>query len=100
MYTFEGNFNITVAEGTEGGQNEEARKPAKEADNRDKEAILKNCAPFTDQTSEINNTQVENANDLDVVMALYILIECSDNYSKTSGSLWRYYRDDTITNSG
>ena len=48
MYTFEGNFNITVAEGTEGGQNEEARKPAKEADNRDKEVILENCAPFTD----------------------------------------------------
>ena len=42
--------------------------------------------------SEINNTEVDNAKDLDVVMPMYNLIECSDNYSKTSRSSWQYYR--------
>ena len=67
-----------------------------------KEIIFKNCAPFTDCISEINNTQVDNAKDLDVVMLMYNLIEYSDNYSKTRGSLWQYYRDEqhnTLTNS-
>ena len=44
--------------------------------------------------SEINNTQIDNAKDIDVVMPMYNLIEYSDNYSKTSGNLWQYYRDD------
>ena len=56
--------------------------------------ILKNCAPFIDCISEINNTQTDNAKDLDVVMPMCNLIECSNNYSKTSGSPWKYYRDD------
>ena len=67
-----------------------------------KEIIFKSCAPFTDCISEINNTQVDNAKDLDVVMLMYNLIEYSDNYSKTLGSLWQYYRDEqhnTLTNS-
>ena len=41
---------------------------AKRLDERNKEVIFKNCAPFTDYVSEINNTQVDNAEDLDVVM--------------------------------
>ena len=49
------------------------------ANNTNKKVILKNCAPFTNCMSEINNTQV---------MPMYNLIEYSDNYSKTSGSLW------------
>ena len=52
--------------------------------------------------SEINNTQVHNAKDIDIVIPMYNLIECSDNYSKTSGSLWQYFRDDPkdiLTNS-
>ena len=49
--------------------------------------IFKNCALFTDCVSEINNTQVGNAKDVYVVMPLYDLIEHSDNYLKTSGSL-------------
>ena len=44
--------------------------------------------------SEINNTQVDNAKDNDVVMPMYNLIEHNDSYSKTSGSLWQYYRDE------
>ena len=56
------------------------------------EVVFKNCAPFTDYISEINNTQVDNAKDNDAVMLMYNLLEYSDNYSKTSGSLWQCYR--------
>ena len=68
----------------------------------DKGVIFINCAPFTNCISEINNTQVDNAKDIDTVMPMYNLIEYSDNYAKTSGSLWQYYRDepnDNLTNS-
>ena len=60
---------------------------ARETNERNKEVIFKNCARFTDSISEINNTQVDNAKDVDVVMPMYNLIEYSDNYSITSGSL-------------
>ena len=49
--------------------------------------IFKNCAPFTNCISEINNTQTDNAKDIDSVMPMYNLIEYSDNYAKTTGSL-------------
>ena len=39
-----------------------------------------------------NNTQIDNAKDIDVVIPVYNLIEYCDNYSKTSGSLWQHYR--------
>ena len=41
-----------------------------------------------------NNRQIDNPQHLDVVMLMYYLIECSDKYSKSSGSLWQYYRDE------
>ena len=63
------------------------------ANNTNKKVIFKNCAPFTNCISEINNTQVDNAKDIDIVMPMYNLIEYSNNYSKTSGSLWQYYKD-------
>ena len=44
--------------------------------------------------SEINNTHIDNAKDIDIVIPMYNLIEYSDNYSKTSKSLWQYYRDE------
>ena len=44
------------------------------------------CPPFTDCVSEINNTQIDNAKDIDVVKPMYNLIEHSDSYSKTFGS--------------
>ena len=71
---------------------------SRQADKRDKGVIFKNCAPFTNCISEINNTQVGNAKDIDIVMPMYNLIEHSDNYVKTSGSLWQYYRDETNNN--
>ena len=43
---------------------------------------------------EINNTQIDNAKYIDVVMPMYNLTEYSDNYSKISGDLSQYYRDD------
>ena len=55
---------------------------------------FKNCAPFINCISEINNTQVDNAKDIDIVMPMYNLIEYSDNYAKAFGSLWQYYRDE------
>ena len=60
---------------------------ARQADKRDKGVAFKNCAPFINCISEINNTQVDNAKDIDIVMPMYNLIEYSDNYAKTTGSL-------------
>ena len=51
-----------------------------DANNTDKKVIFKNCSPFTNCISEINNTQVDNTKDLDIVMPMYSLIEYSDNY--------------------
>ena len=71
---------------------------ARQADERYKGVAFKNCAPFTNCISEINNTQIDNAKDIYVVIAIYDLMEYSDNYSKTSGSLWQHYRDEANNN--
>ena len=63
------------------------------ANNTNKKVIFKNCTPFTNSISGINNTQVDNAKDIDIVIPMYNLIEYSDNYAKTSGSLWQYCLD-------
>ena len=60
----------------------------RQADEINKGVRFKNCAPFTKCISKINNTEIDNAKDIDIVMPMYNLIEYSDNYSKTSGSLW------------
>ena len=60
---------------------------ARRADERGKGVSFKNCAPFINCITEINNTQIDNAKDIDIVMPIYNLIEYSDNYAKTSGSL-------------
>ena len=69
---------------------------ARQADERSKGVVFKNCAPFIKCISEINNTQIENAKDIDIVMPMYNLIEYSDNYAKTTGSLWQYFRDEPV----
>ena len=71
---------------------------AKRLDEINKGAIFKNCAPFTKCVSRINGTQIDSAQDIDIVNPMYNLIEYSDNYSKTSGSLWQYYKDDPNDN--
>ena len=77
--------NITV--------NNTAAAGAAAANNTNKKVIFKNCAPFTSYISIINNTQIDNAEYIDIVMPMYNLIEYNDNYSKTSGNLWQYCKE-------
>ena len=60
------------------------------ANRRNKKLTFKNNAPFISYISKINNTFVANAEDLDIVMPMYNLLEYRYNYSITSGSLWNY----------
>ena len=78
-----------------GAGNDDATK---RADEMDKGATFKNCAPFTKCISRINNADIDNAQDIDIVISIYKLMEYSNNYSKTSGSLWKYYKDDPNDN--
>ena len=77
---------------------EGANAATRQADERDKGVAFKNCAPFANCISEINNTQVDNAKDIDIVMPMCNLIEYSDNYAKTSGTLWQYFKDEPDDN--
>ena len=61
---------------------------------RKKKLIFKNNAPFRSYISKTNNTFVNNTENLDIVMPLHNLLEYSDHYSVTSGSLWNFYRDE------
>ena len=61
--------------------------------NNNNKVIFKNCAPFTNCISEINNAQIDYAKDIDIVMPMYNLIKYSDDYAKTTGSLWQYCKD-------
>ena len=58
-----------------------------------KKVIFKNCTPFTNCISEINNTQIDNAKNIHIIMPMYNLIKYSANYAKTTGSLWKYCKD-------
>ena len=60
---------------------------------RNKIVASKNNAPFVNCISKINGIKIYNAEDLDVVMPMYNLLEYSKNYKKATGSLWNYYRD-------
>ena len=62
--------------------------------NYDKGLAFKNNAPFTSCILEIHNTLTDHAEDLDIVIPMYNLLEYSKNYRKTTGSLWNYYRDE------
>ena len=70
-------------------------------ENNNIQAVFKNFAPFTNFISEINNAEIDHVKDINVVMSLYNLIEYNNNYSKTSRSLWQYYRDESaLTDAG
>ena len=69
-----------------GAGNDDATRRANE---RDKGVTFKNCAPFTKCISRVNNTDIDNAQDINIVMPMYNLIEYSNNYSKTFESLWQ-----------
>ena len=61
---------------------------------RNKAVTFKNNAPFINRISKINGVQVGNTEDLDIVMPMNNLLEYSKNYRNTTGSLWKYYRDE------
>ena len=63
-------------------------------DRQNKPVILKNNAPFLSCITRINGDLIEDADDLDIVMLMYNLLEYSKNYRKTIGSLHNYYRDE------
>ena len=66
-------------------------------DKRNRHVILKNNAPFVSCITRINGELIEGADDLDIVMPMYNLLEYSKNYRKAIGSLYNYYRDE-LTN--
>ena len=66
-------------------------------DKKNRKLILKNNAPFVSCITRINGELIEDADDLDIVMSTYNLLEYSKNYRKTIGSLYNYYRDE-LTN--
>ena len=60
--------------------------------------VLKNCAPFTKSNLEINDEHVDTAENLDITMPMYNLIEYSDNYQDSSATLYQYKRDEPPEN--
>ena len=65
-----------------------------DANKRNKNLAFKNNAPFRNCISKINSVQIDNAEDLDVIMPMYNLLDYSKKYRKTTSSLWKYYRDE------
>ena len=66
----------------------------RDRDEMNRQAIFKKIEPFISRISKINGVLLENAEDLDIVMPMYNLLEYTKNYSKMSGSFWNYYRDE------
>ena len=71
--------------------------------NNNTRLVLENCAPFTKCNLEINDEHVDTAENLDIVMPMYNLIEYSDNYQDSSATLYQYKRneppeDDAVAN--
>ena len=63
------------------------------ADERNKGVVFKNCFPFTKCISKINGIDIDKAQYIEIKIPMYNLIEYNDNCSKTSESLWQYYKD-------
>ena len=85
--------NITVTR-TIAGDPVQRKQPLNAAT----QVVFKNCAPFKDCRTEINDTFVDYADFINITMPMYNLTEYSDNYSDTSGSLWNFKRDEIINN--
>ena len=62
------------------------------------QVVFKNCAPFKNCRTEINDIFIDNADFINITIPMYNLIEYSDNYSDTSGSLWNFKKDEIINN--
>ena len=93
-----GTITITGNAVPPAGRTEAQLLAARQADKRNKSVIFKNCTSFTKCISRINNTDIDVAKDIDIVMPMYNVIEYSDNYSKTWGSLYQYYKDELNDN--
>ena len=66
-----------------------------------KKVIFTNCGSFTGCIGENNNTKIDNAKGIEVVMLVHDLIEYNNNYSKTSGPSWLFYKDElALDNNG
>ena len=74
--------------------NANATNTAKDNAFGEKKLVFKNNAPFINCVSKINGVKIDNAEDLDFVMPMYNLLEYSNNYRKTTVSLWNYYKDE------
>ena len=66
--------------------------------NNNTKVAFKNCAPFKDCRTEINDTFVDYADFINIAMPMYNLIEYSDSCSYSSGSLWGFKSDDVANN--
>ena len=64
------------------------------AANANTRLALKNCAPFTKCNLQINDEHVDAAENLDITMPMYNLIEYSNNYQDSSATLYQYKRDE------
>ena len=84
MYYADAYILVKVTITNTGTGNDDATK---QADERDKGVTFRNCAPFTKSISRINNTDIDNAQDINIVMPMYNLTEYSDNYSK---KIWKF----------
>ena len=62
--------------------------------NKNKKVIFKSSAPFTNCIRELDNTLVDDAHNIDFVMPMSNLLDYSNIYSETSGTLWQYHRDE------
>ena len=60
------------------------------------QVVSKNCAPFKNERTEMNDIFIDNADFINITIPMYNLIVYSDNYSETSGSLWNFKRDEII----
>ena len=83
----------TIAAAVAGG-NPQRKKPLVAAT----QVVFKNCAPFKKFSTKIDRTLVEETDFINITMPMYNLIEYSDNYSDTSGSLWDFKRDEIVDN--
>ena len=78
-----------------------AQETAAAPNNANKKVLFKNCVQLNNCSSRVNNMLIDDAHDIDVVMPMYNLIKYSDNYSKTSGILLQYCRDElALANNG
>ena len=64
----------------------------------DTNVVFKDCSPFTRCVSHINDENIESAETLDIIMRVYNVIEYSDNYADSSGSLYQFKRDESPIN--